>query len=90
MRKHYIAVRLQGRLILGIASLCTALYLDCTQRVSVSSSCVVWQKRRSVRSDENRKIRWFFQVITARTGSDSAYLSFRWIIGPWPSVSVCN
>ncbi len=36
---------LQGRLILGIAPLCTALYLDCTQLVSVSSSCVVWQKR---------------------------------------------
>ena len=48
---------LQGRLILGIAPLCTALYLDCTQLVSVSSSCVVWQKWGSVRSDENQKIR---------------------------------
>ncbi len=31
---------------------CT-LYLDYTQLVSVSSSCVVWQKRGSVRSGEN-------------------------------------
>ncbi len=76
--QHFLTVlgtansALQGSL--RIAPSCTALYLDCTQLVSVSSRCV---DRQSVRSVESNCFSRFFQVITVRTGSDLAYPTFR-------------
>ncbi len=58
LQRNKCSSALQGCLILGIAPLCIALYLDCTQLVSlISSSCVVWQKRGSVHFGVNRIIR---------------------------------
>ena len=53
------------------------MYLDCTQLVSVRSS-VVWPKRGSVRSGENRIIWSFFSSDHCSDWNDLAYP--RWLV----------